>query len=206
MQLWFKILLKYEGVSETIDSNFVAEYNDLTAMGMSKAGKKHIHIKEVDHRLVLQLEAAQKAFTTVKDLCEHLRICALTSIVKDLAKSEIAEANAWRMADNHLVAYKATISASAMQMTICTVTTAISIAQKHIEQMPEEIVTPAAATALRTGAIKLVLKVGSKRARTEENEEEATAEDLAAEIRTEQSALAEKQRALALITTGTAAQ
>eukprot|EP00961_Rhodomonas_salina_P123791 1668309-Rhodomonas_salina.1 len=120
MQLWFKILLKYEGASETIDSNFVAEYNDLTAMGMLKAEKKHIHIEEVDRRLVLQLEAAQKAFTTVKDLCEHLCICALTSIVKDLANSEIAEANAWRMADNHLVTYKATISASATQMTICT--------------------------------------------------------------------------------------
>eukprot|EP00961_Rhodomonas_salina_P072755 977292-Rhodomonas_salina.2 len=88
VQLWFKkILLKYEGVSEKVDSNFVAEYNDLTAMGLLKAGHEHLHIEEINCRLVLQLEAAQRAFTTVKDLCEHLRICTLTSIVKDLAHS-----------------------------------------------------------------------------------------------------------------------
>eukprot|EP00961_Rhodomonas_salina_P218783 2957282-Rhodomonas_salina.1 len=64
VQLWFKILLKHEGVSETVDSNFVAKYNDLTAMGLSKAGHECLHIEEVDRRLVLQLEAAQRAFTT----------------------------------------------------------------------------------------------------------------------------------------------
>eukprot|EP00961_Rhodomonas_salina_P163152 2197380-Rhodomonas_salina.1 len=69
VQLWFRILLKYEGVSETVDSNFVAEYNDLTAMGLLKAGHERFHIEEVDCRLVLQLEATQRAFTTVKDLC-----------------------------------------------------------------------------------------------------------------------------------------
>eukprot|EP00961_Rhodomonas_salina_P206840 2792516-Rhodomonas_salina.1 len=81
-------------------------------MGLSKAGHERLHIEEIDCRLVLQLKAAQRAFTTVKDLCKHLHICALTSIVKDLAHSEITEANAWRMADNHLLAYKATASAS----------------------------------------------------------------------------------------------
>eukprot|EP00961_Rhodomonas_salina_P194798 2630555-Rhodomonas_salina.1 len=162
VQLWFKILLKYEGVSETVDSNFVVE-------------------------LVLQLEAAQRAFTTVKDLCEHLLICALTSIVKDLAHSEIAEANAWWMVDNHLLAYKATTSASAVPMSISTVTAAISTAQKHIEQMPDKIVTPTAALALKAGGPKTVLKVGSKLARTVEFEDEdVTAETLAAEISAEQ--------------------
>eukprot|EP00961_Rhodomonas_salina_P163422 2201135-Rhodomonas_salina.1 len=68
VQLWFKILLKYEGVSWTVDSNFVAEYNELTAMGLSKAGKDCLHIEEVDCRLVMQLETAQKAFATFKDL------------------------------------------------------------------------------------------------------------------------------------------
>eukprot|EP00961_Rhodomonas_salina_P136359 1834595-Rhodomonas_salina.1 len=76
------------------------------------------------------------------------------------------------MADNHLLAYKATASASTVPMSIGTVTTAISIAQKHIEQMPEEIVTPAAALALKAGGPKMVLKVGSKRARTVEFEDE----------------------------------
>eukprot|EP00961_Rhodomonas_salina_P111097 1495003-Rhodomonas_salina.1 len=85
---------------------------------MLKAGKDHLHIKEVDRRLVMQLETAQKAFTTVKDLCEHLHICTLTSIVKDLAHSDIAEANAWRMADNHLLALKVTSSTSVFPMTI----------------------------------------------------------------------------------------
>eukprot|EP00961_Rhodomonas_salina_P039296 528325-Rhodomonas_salina.1 len=60
-----------------VDSNFVAEYNDLTAMRLSKAGHERLHIEEIDRRLVLQFEAAQRAFTTVKDLCEHLLICAL---------------------------------------------------------------------------------------------------------------------------------
>eukprot|EP00961_Rhodomonas_salina_P230781 3118440-Rhodomonas_salina.1 len=62
------------------------------------------------------------------------------------------------MADNHLLAYKATSSTSAVPMTICTVNMAITIAQKHIEQMPEEITTPAAALALKTGGVKSVLK------------------------------------------------
>eukprot|EP00961_Rhodomonas_salina_P078741 1059016-Rhodomonas_salina.1 len=84
---------------------------------------------------------------------------------------------------------------------------AIMIAQKHIKQMQEEITTPGAALALKTGGVKSVLKVGSKLARTANpEEEEVTAETLAAEISAEQSALAEKQRALALITTGNAAQ
>eukprot|EP00961_Rhodomonas_salina_P010619 142750-Rhodomonas_salina.1 len=51
VQLWFRILLKYEGVSETVDSNFVAEYNDLTAMELSKAGSERLHIEEIDCRL-----------------------------------------------------------------------------------------------------------------------------------------------------------
>eukprot|EP00961_Rhodomonas_salina_P087795 1180914-Rhodomonas_salina.1 len=112
------------------------------------------------------------------------------------------------MADNHLLAFKATSSTSAFPMTIQTVTTAITIAQKHIKQMPEEVITPAAALAIKTGATKSVLKVGSKQALTEEADDDATtAEALAAKISAEQSALAEKQRALALITTqGTAAQ
>eukprot|EP00961_Rhodomonas_salina_P095713 1287431-Rhodomonas_salina.1 len=148
-------------------------------MGLSKAGHERLHIEEIDCRLVLQLEAAQRAFTTVKDLCEHLRICALTSIVKDLAHSKIAEANAWRMADNHLLAYKATASASAVPMSICTVTTAISIVQKHIEQMQDKIVTPAAALALKAGGPKTVLKVGSKGVKTVEFEDE----DVTAESR-----------------------
>eukprot|EP00961_Rhodomonas_salina_P286101 3865701-Rhodomonas_salina.2 len=143
----------------------------------------------------MQLETAQKAFTTVKDLCEHLSICSLTSIVKDIAHSDITEANAWRMADNHLLAFKATSSTTAFPMTIRTVTTAITIAQKHIEQMPEEVITPAAALAIKTGATK-----------GEADDDATTAEALAAEISAEQSALAEKQRALVLITTGTAAQ
>eukprot|EP00961_Rhodomonas_salina_P115870 1559379-Rhodomonas_salina.2 len=122
----------------------------------------------------MQLETVQKAFTTVKDLCEHLRICTLTSIFKDLAHSDIAEANAWRMADNHLLAFKETSSTTAFPMTIWTVTTAITIAQKHIEQMPEEVITPAAALAIKTGATKSVLKVGSKLARTEEADDDTT--------------------------------
>eukprot|EP00961_Rhodomonas_salina_P037919 509350-Rhodomonas_salina.2 len=156
-------------MSETVDSNFVAEYNNnLTAMGLLKAGKDHLHIEEVNCRMVLQLETAQKAFTMVKDLCEHLCICSLTLIVKDLAHRDITEVNAWRMADNHLLAYKATTSTSVLPMTNCTfnTVTAITIAQKHIEQMPNEVITPSAAMVIKMGATKSVLKVGSKLART----------------------------------------
>eukprot|EP00961_Rhodomonas_salina_P019053 256668-Rhodomonas_salina.1 len=60
--------------------------------------------------------------------------------------------------------------------------------------MPEEIITPAAALVIKTGATKSVLKVSSKQARTEEvDDDTTTAEALAAEISAEQSALAEKQ-------------
>eukprot|EP00961_Rhodomonas_salina_P056645 760849-Rhodomonas_salina.1 len=111
------------------------------------------------------------------------------------------------MVDNHLLAYKATTSASAVPMSIHTVTTAISIAQKHIEQMQDEIFTPTAALALKVGEPKMVLKVGSKLVRTVEFEDEdVTAETLAAEFGAEQRTLPKKQSTLALITTGTAAQ
>eukprot|EP00961_Rhodomonas_salina_P226887 3067503-Rhodomonas_salina.1 len=85
------------------------------------------------------------------------------------------------MADNHLLAYKATTSTSAIPKTICTVNTAIMIAQKHIKQMPYEVITPAAAMVLKTVASKSVLKVCSKLARMEDAEDDTvTAEALTA--------------------------
>eukprot|EP00961_Rhodomonas_salina_P157563 2121592-Rhodomonas_salina.2 len=53
-------------------------------------------------------------------------------------------------------------------------TTAITIAQKHIEQMPKEVITPAAALAIKMGATKSVLKVGSKLALMEEADDDTT--------------------------------
>eukprot|EP00961_Rhodomonas_salina_P082241 1105872-Rhodomonas_salina.1 len=80
VQLWFKILPQPRSL----------RHNNLTAMGLLKAGQDCLHIEEVDLRLVLQLETEQKAFTMIKDLCEHLPICTLTSFVKDLAHRDTA--------------------------------------------------------------------------------------------------------------------
>eukprot|EP00961_Rhodomonas_salina_P155106 2089465-Rhodomonas_salina.1 len=107
VQLWFRILMKYEGVSEKVDSNFIDEFIETTNMGKKASSNTKINIKEVDRRIQLQMESAAKAFTTVDDFCRHLRLCALTTIIKDLAKAPGMEGEAWKMADNRLVAVKA---------------------------------------------------------------------------------------------------
>eukprot|EP00961_Rhodomonas_salina_P064728 871049-Rhodomonas_salina.1 len=71
VQLWFKILLRYEGITENVNSNFMQEYNETTGLGLKSAGAAKLHISEVDRLIKLQLEAAAKAFNTVGSLCEQ---------------------------------------------------------------------------------------------------------------------------------------
>eukprot|EP00961_Rhodomonas_salina_P078683 1058124-Rhodomonas_salina.1 len=57
------------GLSQTVDSNFLDEFIKTHNLGKLSAGKHKIHIEEVDRRMTVQLEAAEKAFETVEDLC-----------------------------------------------------------------------------------------------------------------------------------------
>ena len=83
VQIWFRILLRYEGVTENVNANFVQEYQETIGLGLKSAGNSKLHIGEIDRRLKHHLDAAQKAFTTVDGMCEHLRVCCLMAIIKD---------------------------------------------------------------------------------------------------------------------------
>eukprot|EP00961_Rhodomonas_salina_P290536 3925801-Rhodomonas_salina.1 len=73
VQMWMKILLKYESMAENLSGNFMNDYNTTTALGKRSAGDEHLHIGEVDRRLKHQLDTVKKAFTTVDELLVHLR-------------------------------------------------------------------------------------------------------------------------------------
>eukprot|EP00961_Rhodomonas_salina_P010620 142752-Rhodomonas_salina.1 len=83
------------------------DYWATTSLGMRTAGRKQINIGEVDRRLKLQLDSAKKVFTTLEAWTEQMRVCALTKIIRDGCKREGAEGEAWKLANNMLVATQA---------------------------------------------------------------------------------------------------
>eukprot|EP00961_Rhodomonas_salina_P277458 3749402-Rhodomonas_salina.1 len=72
VQMWMKILLKYESMAENLSGNFMTDYNTTTALGKQLAGDERLHISEVDQHLKHQLDTVKKAFTTVDELLDHL--------------------------------------------------------------------------------------------------------------------------------------
>eukprot|EP00961_Rhodomonas_salina_P012708 171420-Rhodomonas_salina.1 len=85
VRLYLALLMRFKGKqdSSTSESNIWDEMNSTQALGMSRAGKKHININEVDRLLKEQFDAVAKVFTTVDEFTEHLRMCALIKIIKD---------------------------------------------------------------------------------------------------------------------------
>eukprot|EP00961_Rhodomonas_salina_P248714 3361548-Rhodomonas_salina.1 len=83
VQVWFRILLQYEGITENVNANFVQEYSETLALGLRTAGAAKLHMGEADRRIKHHLDAAQKAFASVEAMCEHMRVCALVAIIKD---------------------------------------------------------------------------------------------------------------------------
>eukprot|EP00961_Rhodomonas_salina_P156429 2106504-Rhodomonas_salina.1 len=72
VQVWFRILLRYEGITENINANFVQEYSETLALGLRTAGAAKLHIGKADCRIKHHLDAAQKAFASVEAMCEHM--------------------------------------------------------------------------------------------------------------------------------------
>eukprot|EP00961_Rhodomonas_salina_P120629 1623333-Rhodomonas_salina.1 len=64
VQIWLKIMLKYESMSENLSGNFMLEYNATTELGKRSAGGERRHIGEVDRHITHQLNTVKKAFTT----------------------------------------------------------------------------------------------------------------------------------------------
>eukprot|EP00961_Rhodomonas_salina_P166013 2236884-Rhodomonas_salina.1 len=44
VQVWFRILLLYEGITENVNANFVQEYSETLALGLRTAGAAKLHI------------------------------------------------------------------------------------------------------------------------------------------------------------------
>eukprot|EP00961_Rhodomonas_salina_P148233 1995635-Rhodomonas_salina.1 len=60
VQLWFNLLMKFEGAAEHVSGNLMQDYNDTAALGLASKGKAMINISEVDCRITEQLDAALK--------------------------------------------------------------------------------------------------------------------------------------------------
>eukprot|EP00961_Rhodomonas_salina_P084562 1135948-Rhodomonas_salina.5 len=151
--------------AEHVSGNLMQDYNETAVLGLAVKGKAMVNVSEVDHRLKLQLDAAQKVFTTLESFCENLRVCALMTIIKDGVKRSGAEGQAWTIANNLLVATENNNIATGTPMSITIVTRAIELAQRHLEQSQvyedavEEINTPAAAAALPVASKKKLKRV-----------------------------------------------
>eukprot|EP00286_Rhodomonas_abbreviata_P007742 CAMPEP_0181328118 /NCGR_PEP_ID=MMETSP1101-20121128/22511_1 /TAXON_ID=46948 /ORGANISM="Rhodomonas abbreviata, Strain Caron Lab Isolate" /LENGTH=442 /DNA_ID=CAMNT_0023436917 /DNA_START=164 /DNA_END=1488 /DNA_ORIENTATION=- len=127
VKAWFEILWKYEGMNENIDSAFVEDFNEIAASGI---GPKPENINEINSKLELHMEAAEKAFSTVKEICDHMRHCALVKIIKKWARGDTRQAAAWKLADDAIVAATRTNT----MLNTTAVNNAIALAQRHLDR------------------------------------------------------------------------
>jgi len=133
---WVSTLWKYEGVTDDIDGNLLAEIQDITTSGKGKSARP---IMEVKRQLEQIMEAPAKRFTSAAELCDFLVSCSLQDIIRTLARGTNREASAWKLADNIMVNSCRTgemLSSKVIQR-------AIDIAQAHLERAaleePEEV-------------------------------------------------------------------
>ena len=80
VQVWIKMLWKYEGVTDDLDCNLLTELQDLT-----KAGKSEKSIHYVKRELEQLLDGPQKRFTTAEEVCSFLTSCTLQEIIRSHA-------------------------------------------------------------------------------------------------------------------------
>jgi len=155
---WFKILWKYEGINESVDGDFLNIFNETAALG---EGPQPENINEINRKLEMILKPATKAFATVENMCDHLRVCALVSIIKRWARGTTRRAQAWTLADNYIVASMKANTPISLGM----VTHAISLAQKHIEregETPEAQALTTSDESAEMAALKLQLAEAQK--------------------------------------------
>eukprot|EP00961_Rhodomonas_salina_P200950 2710886-Rhodomonas_salina.1 len=104
VQLWFNLLMKFEGAVEHVSGNLMQDYNDTAALGLASKGKAMINISEVDSRITEQLDAVQKVFTTLESFCENMCVCCtMMKLIKDGLKRPGTEGQEWTIANNLLV-------------------------------------------------------------------------------------------------------
>eukprot|EP00961_Rhodomonas_salina_P194895 2631688-Rhodomonas_salina.1 len=51
----------------------------------------------------MQLEVPRKAFSTVDQLCDHLELCSMMTIITDAAKQGCRFGAAWQLAKNQII-------------------------------------------------------------------------------------------------------
>eukprot|EP00961_Rhodomonas_salina_P026691 360593-Rhodomonas_salina.1 len=101
--------------------------------------------------MAVQLEAAEKEFEMVKDLCYHIQISSLAHIIADSAGVKGSEGVTWKLANNRLISLLQLIDCYVKPLLMSDIHTAIRIAQLHIESSvdKQEVFTPGAAAALK---------------------------------------------------------
>eukprot|EP00961_Rhodomonas_salina_P226268 3059004-Rhodomonas_salina.1 len=129
--------MKYEGILENVNTSFIQEYNETTTLGLRSSGASRLHIGEINRQLKLHLEAATKAFTTVQELSEHMLVCSLVKVIKDWALGTGQHANAWKLAENMIIAARNVISTGTL-ISLTLVEAAIALAQRHLSELPPE--------------------------------------------------------------------
>eukprot|EP00286_Rhodomonas_abbreviata_P018498 CAMPEP_0181294246 /NCGR_PEP_ID=MMETSP1101-20121128/3493_1 /TAXON_ID=46948 /ORGANISM="Rhodomonas abbreviata, Strain Caron Lab Isolate" /LENGTH=439 /DNA_ID=CAMNT_0023398881 /DNA_START=55 /DNA_END=1370 /DNA_ORIENTATION=+ len=126
VQVWTKILWRYEGLHETLDGNLLGDLNDIA--------ESKEPIQQKNHKMELLLAPSQKAFATVEELCEHLRICVLINTIRELARGTSNFAKAGTLANNLIIA----TTKMNTPITMSIINNAIVLAQKHLDKIEEE--------------------------------------------------------------------
>eukprot|EP00961_Rhodomonas_salina_P139141 1872273-Rhodomonas_salina.1 len=117
------MLVRYEGINESIDANFVKDYNDTT---MHCICKNREDVAEVRRCIKMQLQVPCKAFTTVDALCDHLELCSMMTIIAEAAKQGCRAGAAWQLAENQIIA----CVCSTCQLSLEVITNAMTLAGK----------------------------------------------------------------------------
>eukprot|EP00961_Rhodomonas_salina_P160885 2166256-Rhodomonas_salina.1 len=126
------MLFLYEGINKCIDANFVKDYNNTTMCCISKNSED---VTEVWRCIKMQLQVPCKVFTTVDQLCNHLELCSMMTIIADVVKQGGRAGAAWQLAENHVI------------------TNAMTLVQLHLKHAREEPeAAPPPITTLSTGA------------------------------------------------------
>eukprot|EP00961_Rhodomonas_salina_P199671 2693341-Rhodomonas_salina.1 len=131
---------------ENVNANFIQEYQETTLLGLKTAGpgSGKLHIGEIDCRLKHHLYAAQKAFTTVDGMCEHLQVCCLMTVIKDCTSGTGLYSNTWKMADNMIIAssnLRLNIKEKQL-LSLNLVLSVVKLAQHHLELIPQNYKDP----------------------------------------------------------------
>jgi len=131
VKAWYNVLRWYEGINETIDSNILADINEIHLSGL---GKERDNLANIMTRLEVILAPAPKIFPDVESFCDHLCMCLGVDIIKQLARGDSAQAKAWQLADNSIVSTTRTNC----PLTIKIVMNAMNLAHHHLERMEPE--------------------------------------------------------------------